>query len=225
MPGHVRVVDQFIDRTFAARETFFGTASWRTCRWRDPVCPLLAGGGEGRRAEGIAATRGGTYLVHGGAAVLHPGREPSSTAPGAVDVIGMTNMPEAKLAREAELRYATVALATDYDCWHDDHAHVDVADVIQVMHANVAKAHRLISGWRALPARRRPAHRLDRALERGASSPRPSPRPARAGEARRGGGAGAELIGVTAPGPRHIRIVAYARACANSAKLATIKSA
>ena len=109
------------------------------------------------------------------------------------DVIGMTNMPEAKLAREAEICYATVAMVTDYDCWHAEHAEVDVAAVIKVLHANVDKAHRLIERLArdfparasALPDRLRPrARRRHHHAARGARS-------GAAGQARRGGGTGA----------------------------------
>jgi 5'-methylthioadenosine phosphorylase len=95
------------------------------------------------REESIAASRGGTYLVMEGPQ-FSTRAESSLYRSWGCAVIGMTNMPEAKLAREAEICYATVAMVTDYDCWHDDHAHVDVAAVIKVLAENVDKAHRLI---------------------------------------------------------------------------------
>ena len=143
-PGHFAIVDQFIDRTFARSKSFFGPGCVAHVSMADPVSPLLADAVEkAAREEGIAATRGGTYLVM-------EGPQFSTRAESALyrswgcSVIGMTNMPEAKLAREAEICYATVAMVTDYDCWHDDHAHVDVAAVIRVLSENVDKAHRLI---------------------------------------------------------------------------------
>jgi 5'-methylthioadenosine phosphorylase len=110
----------------------------------DPVSPLLADAVEkAAREEGIAATRGGTYLVMEGPQ-FSTRAESNLYRTWGCSVIGMTNMPEAKLAREAEICYATVAMVTDYDCWHDDYAHVDVAAVIKVLSDNVDKAHRLI---------------------------------------------------------------------------------
>jgi 5'-methylthioadenosine phosphorylase len=110
----------------------------------DPVSPLLADAVEqAARAEAIAATRGGTYLVMEGPQFSTRAESNLYRSWGCA-VIGMTNMPEAKLAREAEICYATVAMVTDYDCWHAEHAEVDVAAVIKVLMANVDKAHTLI---------------------------------------------------------------------------------
>ncbi len=110
----------------------------------DPVSPLLADAVEkAAREEGIAATRGGTYLVMEGPQFSTRAESELYRSWGC-SVIGMTNMPEAKLAREAEICYATVAMVTDYDCWHDDHAQVDVAAIIKVLSENVEAAHRLI---------------------------------------------------------------------------------
>lgn len=143
-PGHFVIVDQFIDRTFAREKSFFGPGCVAHVSMADPVSPLLADAVEtAAREAGIAATRGGTYLVMEGPQFSTRAESELYRAWGA-SVIGMTNMPEAKLAREAEICYATVAMVTDYDCWHDDHAHVDVAAVIKVLSANVDKAHRLI---------------------------------------------------------------------------------
>jgi 5'-methylthioadenosine phosphorylase len=143
-PGHFVVVDQFIDRTFAREKSFFGPGCVAHVSMADPVSPLLADAAEkAAREEGIAATRGGTYLVMEGPQFSTRAESELYRAWGCA-VIGMTNMPEAKLAREAEICYATVAMVTDYDCWHDDHAHVDVAAVIKVLSENVDKAHRLI---------------------------------------------------------------------------------
>jgi 5'-methylthioadenosine phosphorylase len=128
---------------------------------------LLADAAEkAARAESIGVTRGGTYLVMEGPQFSTRAESELYRSWGC-SVIGMTNMPEAKLAREAEICYATVAMVTDYDCWHDDHAHVDVAAVIKVLSENVDKAHRLIERLaRAFP-REHPACPIgsDRALD------------------------------------------------------------
>jgi 5'-methylthioadenosine phosphorylase len=143
-PGHFVVVDQFIDRTFAREKSFFGPGCVAHVSMADPVSPLLADAiTQAARDEAIAATRGGTYLVMEGPQFSTRAESALYRAWGC-SVIGMTNMPEAKLAREAEICYATVAMVTDYDCWHDEHAHVDVAAVIKVLSENVDKAHRLI---------------------------------------------------------------------------------
>jgi 5'-methylthioadenosine phosphorylase len=144
-PGHFVIVDQFIDRTFAREKSFFGPGCVAHVSMADPVSPLLADAVEkAARAEGIAATRCGTYLVMEGPQFSTRAESELYRSWGC-SVIGMTNMPEAKLAREAEICYATVAMVTDYDCWHDDHAHVDVAAVIKVLSENADKAHRLIA--------------------------------------------------------------------------------
>jgi len=144
-PGHFVLVDQFIDRTFARAKSFFGTGCVAHVSLADPVSPLLADAIEAAaRNEGVAMTRGGTYIVMEGPQFSTRAESNLYRAWGC-DVIGMTNMPEAKLAREAEICYATVAMVTDYDCWHDDHAEVDVAAVIKVLGQNVATAQRLIA--------------------------------------------------------------------------------
>jgi 5'-methylthioadenosine phosphorylase len=143
-PGHFVIVDQFIDRTFAREKSFFGPGCVAHVSMAHPVSPLLADAAEkAAREAGIAATRGGTYLVMEGPQFSTRAESELYRSWGC-SVIGMTNMPEAKLAREAEICYATVAMVTDYDCWHDEHAHVDVAAVIKVLSENVDKAHRLI---------------------------------------------------------------------------------
>ena len=143
-PGHFVLVDQFIDRTFAREKSFFGPGCVAHVSMADPVSPGLADLVEqAAKAEGIAHTRGGTYIVMEGPQ-FSTRAESNLYRSWGCDVIGMTNMPEAKLAREAEICYATVAMVTDYDCWHSDHAEVDVAAVIKVLHANVDLAHRLI---------------------------------------------------------------------------------
>lgn len=143
-PGHFVLVDQFIDRTFAREKSFFGPGCVAHVSVADPVSPLLVDAVEAAgRAEDIAVTRGGTYLVMEGPQ-FSTRAESNLYRSWGCDVIGMTNMPEAKLAREAELCYATVAMVTDYDCWHEDHASVDVATIIRVMHDNTQKAQRLV---------------------------------------------------------------------------------
>lgn len=143
-PGHFVLVDQFIDRTFAREKSFFGPGCVAHVSLADPVSPLLADAlHKAAVAENISMTRGGTYLVMEGPQ-FSTRAESNLYRSWGCDVIGMTNMPEAKLAREAEICYATVAMVTDYDCWHDEHAAVDVAAVIKVMGENTAKAQRLI---------------------------------------------------------------------------------
>ena len=144
-PGHFVLVDQFIDRTFAREKSFFGTGCVAHVSLADPVSPGLADEIEkAAKAEAIGLTRGGTYIVMEGPQ-FSTRAESNLYRQWGCDVIGMTNMPEAKLAREAEICYATVAMVTDYDCWHADHAEVDVAAVIKVLHANVEKAQRLVT--------------------------------------------------------------------------------
>jgi 5'-methylthioadenosine phosphorylase len=166
-PGHFVIVDQFIDRTFAREKSFFGPGCVAHVSMANPVSPLLADAVEkAAREEGIAATRGGTYLVMEGPQ-FSTRAESNLYRTWGCAVIGMTNMPEAKLAREAEICYATVAMVTDYDCWHDDHAHVDVAAVVKVLSENVDKAHRLIERLaRAFPREHPPCPiGSDRALD------------------------------------------------------------
>ena len=144
-PGHFVLVDQFVDRTFAREKSFFGPGLVAHVSVADPVSPLLVDALEdAMQAEGVTYTRGGTYLVMEGPQ-FSTRAESNLYRSWGMDVIGMTNMPEAKLAREAELCYATVAMVTDYDCWHDDHADVDVASIIAVMKSNTEKAQRLVA--------------------------------------------------------------------------------
>ena len=144
-PGVFVLVDQFIDRTFAREKSFFGNGLVAHVSMADPVSPgLVAEIEKAAQAEKINYRRGGTYLVMEGPQ-FSSRAESNLYRAWDCDVIGMTNMPEAKLAREAEMTYATVAMVTDYDCWHDDHAHVDVASVLRVMKDNTEKAQRLIA--------------------------------------------------------------------------------
>ena len=144
-PGHFVLVDQFIDRTFAREKSFFGNGLVAHVSLADPVSPLLVDAlARAAVAESISCSRGGTYLVMEGPQFSTRAESNLYRSWGA-SVIGMTNMPEAKLAREAEICYATVAMVTDYDCWHDDHGAVDVATVIKVLGDNAAKARRLVA--------------------------------------------------------------------------------
>jgi 5'-methylthioadenosine phosphorylase len=143
-PGTFVIVDQFIDRTFAREKSFFGTGLVAHVSMAHPVCKRLGDHIEAAAKEaGIAALRGGTYLVMEGPQFSSLAESELYRSWGC-DVIGMTNMPEAKLAREAELCYATVAMVTDYDCWHPDHDHVTVEQIIKVLLANADKAKTLV---------------------------------------------------------------------------------
>ena len=143
-PGEFVLPDQFIDRTFARNKTFFGTGCVAHVGMADPVSPLLVKQLEkAAKAEKIKCHSGGTYLVMEGPQ-FSTRAESNLYRSWGCDIIGMTNLPEAKLAREAELCYATVAMVTDYDCWHDDHDQVDVAAIIQVMKGNTARAQQLV---------------------------------------------------------------------------------
>src|SRR5215467_15526742 len=143
-PGDFAVIDQFIDRTFARAKSFFGKGCVAHVSMAHPVCGRIgdALAAAGPKA-GLALKRGGTYLVM-------EGPQFSSLAESELyrswncNVIGMTNMPEAKLAREAEICYATVAMVTDYDCWHPGHDAVTVARILGVLLANAEKATALI---------------------------------------------------------------------------------
>ena len=143
-PGHFVIVDQFIDRTFAREKTFFGTGCVAHVSVADPVSPLLAKAVmQAAKIENLDYHEGGTYLAMEGPQFSTRAESELYRSWGC-DVIGMTNMPEAKLAREAEICYASVAMVTDYDCWHEDHAQVDVAAIIEVMKGNTQKAQRLV---------------------------------------------------------------------------------
>ncbi|WP_206930638.1 S-methyl-5'-thioadenosine phosphorylase [Roseococcus thiosulfatophilus] len=143
-PGHFVVVDQFIDRTFAREKSFFGPGCVAHVSVAHPTCPRLSDAAEAAGAEiGLPMTRGATYLVMEGPQFSTKAESELYRAWGC-DVIGMTNMPEAKLAREAELCYASVAMVTDFDCWHPDHDHVTVDQVVKVLQGNAEKARALV---------------------------------------------------------------------------------
>ncbi|HEX3182742.1 MAG TPA: S-methyl-5'-thioadenosine phosphorylase [Beijerinckiaceae bacterium] len=144
-PGLFVLVDQFVDRTFARASSFFGNGCVAHVSMAHPVAPLLRQRiRDAARAEKIDVVTRGTY-------VCIEGPQFSSYAESLTyknadyDVIGMTAMPEAKLAREAEISYATIAMVTDFDCWHPDHDAVDVAAVIKVVHENALKVGRLLT--------------------------------------------------------------------------------
>ncbi|PUB16294.1 S-methyl-5'-thioadenosine phosphorylase [Yoonia sediminilitoris] len=166
-PGDFVIVDQFIDRTFAREKSFFGTGCVAHVSVAHPTCPRLSDACEtAGRDAGIKMHSGGIYLAM-------EGPQFSSQAESLLyrqwgcDVIGMTNMPEAKLAREAEICYASVAMITDYDSWHPDHGAVEVSDVIKTLQGNGTKARDLVTRLPALlGGERSPCpHGCDRALE------------------------------------------------------------
>lgn len=166
-PGRFVIVDQFIDRSFAREKSFFDTGLVAHVPMGDPVCPRLGDVLEQEaRRLGLALTRGGTYLVMEGPQFSTRAESNLYRAWGC-DVIGMTNMPEAKLAREAEISYASVAMVTDYDCWHEAHDDVTVDAVVTVMQQNAERARALVRA--AVPALGRPRGPCpagcDRALE------------------------------------------------------------
>ncbi|MFT6580757.1 MAG: 5'-methylthioadenosine phosphorylase [Alphaproteobacteria bacterium] len=143
-PGTFVIVDQFIDRTFAREKSFFGTGLVAHVSMADPVCARLGDAlAISAAALDLKVVRGGTYLVMEGPQ-FSTRAESELYRSWSCDVIGMTNMPEAKLAREAEMCYATVAMVTDFDCWHDDHDAVTVDAVIQVLMKNADKARALV---------------------------------------------------------------------------------
>ncbi len=143
-PGTFVIVDQFIDRTFARNKSFFGEGLVAHVSMAEPVCGRLGDHLEAAAARlGIPHHRGGTYLIMEGPQFSTRAESELYRSWGC-DVIGMTNMPEAKLAREAEICYATVAMVTDYDCWHDDHDDVSVEQVIKVLLENADKARNLV---------------------------------------------------------------------------------
>jgi len=143
-PGKFVIIDQFIDRTFARNKTFFDDEIVAHVSMAHPTSSgLMNACEESIKKENIPYQRGGTYVVMEGPQ-FSTLAESNLYRSWKADVIGMTNMPEAKLAREAEIRYASVSMVTDYDCWHPDHANVDVQQVIKVLLGNAAKAKNMI---------------------------------------------------------------------------------
>ncbi len=144
-PGSFVIIDQFIDRTFAREKSFFGDGLVAHVSMADPICVRLGDLIENAARDiAIAAHRGGTYLVMEGPQFSTRAESDLYRSWGC-SVIGMTNMPEAKLAREAEMCYATVAMVTDYDCWHEEHDDVSVEAVIKVLGENAAAAKALVA--------------------------------------------------------------------------------
>ncbi|WP_093664585.1 5'-methylthioadenosine phosphorylase [Sphingomonas gellani] len=164
-PGRFVVVDQFIDRTTGRVASFFGTGLVGHVSLADPVCPRLSSlAARAAEAAGAAVTLGGTYLAMQGPQFSTRAESRLYRAWGA-DVIGMTAMPEAKLAREAALPYALVGMVTDYDSWREAEAGVDVAAIVAQMQGNVAVARDMVAAYaRLLPDTRAPSP-IDRALD------------------------------------------------------------
>nr|WP_301289403.1 S-methyl-5'-thioadenosine phosphorylase [Natronocella acetinitrilica] len=166
-PGHFVLVDQFIDQTRDRPRSFFGNGCVAHVSMAEPVSPTLAGYvQQALEREAVAHTRGGTYVVIEGPQFSSRAESLLYRSWGC-HVIGMTNMPEARLAREAELSYTTVAMVTDYDCWRENHAAVDVESVLAVMKDNTSRAQVVIQGLAAVFPRRHPPCSVgsDRALE------------------------------------------------------------
>jgi len=166
-PGDFVIVDQFVDRTFAREKSFFGTGCVAHVSVAHPTCPRLGAAClQAARDQGVKVHETGTYLAM-------EGPQFSSLAESKLyrqwgcDVIGMTNMPEAKLAREAELCYASVAMITDYDSWHPQHGAVDITAIIATLHGNAANARGLVARLPALLGTTRAPcpHGCDRALD------------------------------------------------------------
>ncbi len=166
-PGDFVLVDQFIDRTQGRASTFFEGPIVAHVSMADPVCPCL-------RTKLLSACEqahihhhdGGNYLVMQGPQ-FSTRTESHLYRSWGMDVIGMTNMPEAKLAREAEICYATVAMSTDYDCWHEDEADVSVASIVEVMHGNISKAQRMLHAFFAMPQKLKEGCVCGQALDHG----------------------------------------------------------
>ena len=166
-PGMFVLADQFVDRTHARESSFFGNGCVAHVSMAHPVGPRLQERiAEAAGAENIAVHFGGTYVCMEGPQFSSLAESLTYKGLG-YDVIGMTAMPEAKLAREAEITYATIAMVTDYDCWHPEHAAVEVAEVIAVVRANADKAARLVARLaRDFPEEHEPCPvKSDRALD------------------------------------------------------------
>lgn len=167
-PGDFVVLDQYIDRTVGRASSFFGEGCVAHVAFGHPTCPRLSKACvQAARAAEITVHEGGTYLAMEGPQFSTLAESRMYREVWGADVIGMTGMPEAKLAREAELCYAAVAMITDYDCWHPQHDAVDVATVIKTLTANATNARNLISRLPTLlgTARAPCPHGCDRALD------------------------------------------------------------
>jgi len=167
-PGDFVIIDQFIDRTFAREKSFFGTGCVGHVSVAHPTCARLGAAClEAAKAAGVKVHNGGTYLAMEGPQFSAIAESKMYRESWGCDVIGMTNMPEAKLAREAEICYASVAMITDYDSWHPGHGAVDINQIFAVLTGNADKARTLVKGLPAGlgPARAACPHGCDHALE------------------------------------------------------------
>jgi len=167
-PGDFVLVDQFIDRTFAREKSFFGPGLVAHVSVAHPTCPRLSAAcGAAAKAEGITVHEGGTYLAMEGPQFSSMAESKLYRDVWGCDVIGMTNMPEAKLAREAELCYASVAMITDYDSWHPEHGAVDITEIVATLTGNADKARGLVARLPKIlgPDRQPCEHGCDRALD------------------------------------------------------------
>jgi 5'-methylthioadenosine phosphorylase len=167
-PGDFVVVDQFIDRTFAREKSFFTTGCVAHVSVAHPTCPRLSAACVQAASDaGITVHNGGTYLAMEGPQFSSIAESKMYRESWGADVIGMTNMPEAKLAREAELCYASVAMITDYDSWHPEHGSVDITSIIATLQGNAGKARDLVGRLPALLGQDRDdcPHGCDKALE------------------------------------------------------------
>jgi len=167
-PGDFVIVDQFIDRTTAREKSFFGSGCVGHVSLANPTCPRLGDACErAAGAAGISVHRGGTYLAMEGPQFSTLAESRMYREVWGADVIGMTNMPEARLAREAELCYASVAMVTDYDSWHPQHGEVDIAQIIATLQGNADKGRDMVRRLPALLGTDRPScpHGCDRALD------------------------------------------------------------
>ena len=189
-PGDFVMVDQFIDRTSQRARSFFGPGCVAHVSVASPTCPRLGSACEtAAREVGVTVHRSGTYLAMEGPQFSTLAESQLYRERWGCDVVGMTNMPEAKLAREAELCYAAVAMVTDYDSWHPDHGEVDVSEIVRVLQGNATAARGLIARLPRLLAerpRRLPRGLRPRARARRADAPRVA-RPRAGGQARRRG--------------------------------------
>jgi 5'-methylthioadenosine phosphorylase len=167
-PGDFVVVDQFIDRTFDREKSFFGPGLVAHVSVAHPTCPRLSAAcAEAARATGTTVHAGGTYLAMEGPQFSSLAESKLYREVWGCDVIGMTNMPEAKLAREAELCYASIAMVTDYDSWHPDHGAVDITEIVATLTGNADKARAMVARLPGLlGSDRTPCpHGCDRALD------------------------------------------------------------
>jgi 5'-methylthioadenosine phosphorylase len=171
-PGEFVLVDQVIDRTTDRARSFFGDGVVAHVSLADPVCPRLAALlGDAAEGAGAPLHRRGTYIAIEGPQFSTRAESALFRQWGA-DVIGMTAMPEARLAREAELPYALLGMVTDYDCWRDTAEQVDVADVIEVMHSNADTARATLGKLAALLPQERAASPIDTVLDNAIITPR-----------------------------------------------------